>query len=168
MILGIVYSLLLFILFRFPNPEKFMFILHETPGSRYSLFPGDRLSSGSISEEIFFGESNVLGIIKQKRIMNIQKEKGTCQDYGMDNSQAKCYIENILSKRYEHEKDIIEECQLEDFNVTRICLIPQMTNLLQFWTDYNQSWTQCVTEDEYVCMMEELWTDTRDYRGEGY
>ena len=56
-----------------------MLILHETPGSRYSLYPGDRLSSGSISEEIHFGETNVLGIVKEKRIMAIQKEKRTCK-----------------------------------------------------------------------------------------
>ena len=154
---------------RFPNPEKIMLVLHETPGSRYSLFPGDRLSSGSISEEIYFGETNVVGIEKQKRIMNIQKEKGTCKDYGMDDSQAKCYIENILSKRYQFEKEIIEECQWNIYNVTRLCMIPQMNNLLQFWTDYdNQSWSQCVTEDEYLCMMGELITDSRKHRGEGY
>ena len=145
-----------------------MLILHETPGSRYSLYPGDRLSSGSISEEIHFGETNVLGIVKEKRIMAIQKEKGTCKDYGKDDSQAKCYIENILSKRYKLEKEIIEECQWNNYNVTRLCMIPQMNNLWQFWTDYNQSLTQCVTEDEYLCMMAELMTDTREHRGERY
>jgi hypothetical protein len=77
-------------LLRFPNPEKIILMLHETPGSRYSLFPGDRLSSGFISEKIYFGETNVLGIEKQKRIMNIQKEKGTCKHYGMDDSQGCC------------------------------------------------------------------------------
>ena len=92
-----------------------MLILHETPGSRYSLYPGDRLSSGSISEEIHFGETNVLGIVKEKRIMAIQKEKRTCKDYEKDDSQAKCYIENILSKRYKLEKEIIEG----GFSVTR-------------------------------------------------
>ena len=155
--------------FRFPNPEKFILILHETPGSIYSLYPGDRLSSGSMSEEIHFGETNVLGIVKQKRIMNIQKDKGTCKDYGLDDSQGKCYIENIMSKRYENEKDIIEECQWNNYNVTRLCMIPQMNNVLQFWTEYdNQSWAQCVTEDEYLCMMEELTTDSKEHRGEGY
>ena len=156
------------LLLRFPNPEKMIFVLHETPGSRYSLYPGDRLSSGSIIEEIHFGETNVLGIVKQKRIMNIQKDKGTCKDYGMDDSQAKCYIEQILSNRFRQEKDVIEECQMKDFNVSRLCMIPQMNNLLQFWTNYNHSWTQCVTKDEYLCMMEELITDTKEHRGEGY
>lgn len=146
-----------------------MLILHETPGSRYSLYPGDRLSSGSISEEIHFGETNVLGIVKEKRIMAIQKEKRTCKDYEKDDSQAKCYIENILSKRYKLEKEIIEECQWNNYNVTRLCMIPQMNNLLQFWTEYdNQSWSQCVTEDEYLCMIGELITDSREHRGEGY
>ena len=85
-------------------------ILHESPGSRFSLIPGDYLSKGSLKEKIKLGELKLLGISKQKKELFVQRENEACRDYDQDDSQAKCYIDQILRPRFENETEHISQC----------------------------------------------------------
>ena len=96
--------------FRPISPDHFVMILHESPGSRYSLVPGDYLSKGTLKETIRLGELKLLGISKQKKELFVQRENGACRDYDPDDSPAKCYIEKILRSRFEDEMEHIFRC----------------------------------------------------------
>ena len=91
-------------------PDHFVMILHESPGSRFSLIPGDYLSKGSVKETIKLGELKLLGISKQKKELSVQRENGACRDYDQDDSLAKCYIDQILRPRFENEEEHISHC----------------------------------------------------------
>ena len=85
-------------------------ILHESPGSRYSLIPGDYLSKGTVKETVRLGELTLLGISKQKKELFVQRENGACRDYDPDDSPSKCYITQILRPRFKEEKEHISQC----------------------------------------------------------
>ena len=63
------------------QPENVVLILHETPGERYSLVPGDALSKGSKIEKVKLGEMKTLGIDVQKKDRKVQRADGQCKDY---------------------------------------------------------------------------------------
>ena len=85
-------------------------ILHESPGSRFSLIPGDYLSKGSVKETIKLGEMKLLGISQQTKELSVQRDKGTCKDYDRNDSPAKCYIEKILRPIFDNETEHISHC----------------------------------------------------------
>ena len=93
------------------TPDHFLIILHETPGSRFSLIPGDYLSEGSTKETIKLGELKLLGISKQKKELSVQRENKACKDYDQYDSQAKCYIDQILRPQFENETGHISQCE---------------------------------------------------------
>ena len=79
-------------------PDHFIMILHESPGSRYSLVPGDYLSKGSLKETIRLGELKLIGIAKQKKELFVQRESGACKDYDPDQSPAKVGLYQYVAK----------------------------------------------------------------------
>ena len=85
-------------------------ILHETPGSRYSLIPGDYLSKGSVKETVKLGELKLLGISQRKKKLYVQRENFACKDYDPYDSPAKCYIDKVLRPRFENEEEHISHC----------------------------------------------------------
>ena len=85
-------------------------ILHESPGSRFSLIPGDYLGKGSVKETIKLGEMKLLGISQQKKEFSVQRENGNCKDYDKNDSPAKCYIDQILRPAFENETDHVSKC----------------------------------------------------------
>ena len=60
-------------------PENILFILHGTPGERYSLIPGDALSKGSKIEKVKLGEMKTLGIDVTRKDRNVQRNRGHCK-----------------------------------------------------------------------------------------
>ena len=92
------------------KPDHFVMILHESPGSRFSLIPGDYLSKGSVKETIKLGEMKLLGISQQKKEFSVQRENGNCKDYNKNDSPAKCYIDQILRPAFENETDHVSKC----------------------------------------------------------
>jgi hypothetical protein len=85
-------------------------ILHESPGSRFSLIPGDYLSKGSVKETIKLGEMKLLGISQQTKELSVQRDKEACKDYDRNDSPAKCYIEQILRPMFDNETEYISHC----------------------------------------------------------
>ena len=85
-------------------------ILHETPGSRFSLVPGDYLGKGSVKETVKLGELKLLGISQKKKELFVQRENSACKDYDPDDSPAKCYIDQILRPRFQNEAEHISKC----------------------------------------------------------
>ena len=85
-------------------------ILHESPGSRFSLIPGDYLSKGSVKEKIKLGEMKLLGISQQTKELSVQRDKDACKDYDRNDSPAKCYIEQILRPIFDNETEHISQC----------------------------------------------------------
>ena len=71
-------------------------------------------------------------------------------NYEPNDSQAKCIIENLLVPRFTNLSHHINTCQRQDMNVTRLCMAPQLYNVLDIMGN-NYSRPQCQTEDEYVC-----------------
>lgn len=123
-------------------------MIHESAGSRLSLIPGDFPSKGTKEERIKPGELKILGITKEVKNLKIQRDEHQCKDYHYNDSQAKCYLENILTKKMKNES-IIDGCK----NVTKICLIPQAKDIVDFDLE------QCTTKEEYDCMLRLLKTD---------
>ena len=116
-------------------------MLHESPGSRFSLIPGDFPSNGMKEERVKPGELKIFGIKKEIRDLKVHRNSQQCIDYEIQNSQSKCYMENILAKRFQNES-MISACK----NVSKACLIPQAKNFIDFNLD------QCTTKEEYDCM----------------
>ena len=114
-------------------PDNVVLILHETPGERYSLIPGDALSKGSKIEKVKVGEMKTLGIDIQKKDRNVQRVDGHCKDYDPEDSQAKCYLEKVMKARFQNGNvEAKEICsQTDGGNLTQICLIPQAMNVLK-------------------------------------
>ena len=125
-----------------------MVLLHESAGSRLSLIPGDFPSKGTKEERIKPGELKILGITKEVKNLKIQRDENKCRDYDDNDSQSKCYLENVLAKKFENES-IINDC----INVTKICLIPQAKDIVDFDLE------QCTTKEQYDCMLSLLKTD---------
>ena len=132
-------------------------ILHETPGERYSLIPGDALSKGSKIEKVKLGEMKTLGIDIQQKDRNVQREHGDCKDYDPEDSQAKCYMEKVLKGRFQNDSVEAKEICSQFSKLTQICLIPQAINILKDQENATEI-PQCVTEAEYSCMMNLLTT----------
>ena len=139
-------------------PNDLVLLIHESAGSRFSLVPGDFISTGTKEERIKLGELKILGITKEVRNLNIQRDEGKCKDYDPEDSQAKCYLEQVLMKKLKNES-IIEDCE----NVPKLCLIPQAKDIINILGD--QDLDQCTTKSEYVCMLNLLRTDP-DLRNE--
>ncbi len=76
--------------------DHFLLIFHETPGSRYSLVPGDFLSPGSKKETVKLGELKSIGLNKKMRVLGVQRDRKTCKDYPRNESQALCRIRQVL------------------------------------------------------------------------
>ena len=132
-------------------------ILHETPGERYSLIPGDALSKGSKIEKVKLREMKTLGIDIQQKDRNVQREHGDCKDYDPEDSQAKCYLEKVLKGRFQNDSVEAKEICSQFSKFTQICLIPQAINILKDQENATKI-PQCVTEAEYSCMMNLLTT----------
>ena len=144
------FSFTIFFSYREVKPNHFLLILHETPGSRFSLIPGDNIGRGSAFEKLKLGEYKHLAIDKQKKVRNVQYHNDNCKNYEPNDSQAKCIIENLLVPRFTNLSHHINTCQRQDMNVTRLCMAPQLYNVLDIMNN-NYSLPQCQTEDEYVC-----------------
>ena len=105
------------------KPNHFSLILHETPGSRFSLIPGDNLSHGSKFEKVKLGQYKHLAINKQKKIRNVQYHNDNCKDYKVTDSQGKCNLKNILVPRFKDENQHINNCASLNMNVTRLGIL---------------------------------------------
>ena len=127
-------------------PQELIILLHETPGSRYSLVPGDYVSKGTTEVRFQPGHLTDLGISKEIKTLTIDRNEGRCQDYAPNDSQFKCYL-TILAEKFHLVSDI-PGCQ----NVS-ICWIPQVKNVLG-------NVDQCLTKVEYECMQKVLKTDS--------
>ena len=138
----------LLMVFAFSNvvPEELIILLHETPGSRYSLVPGDYVSKGTTEVRFKPGQLTDLGVSKEIKTLKIDRKEGKCQDYLGTDSQSKCYLK-ILAEKFQRVSEI-EGCQ-----DVKICWIPQVKNILK--EDVNQ----CLTKMEYECMQKVLKTD---------
>ena len=128
-------------------PDNVLFILHGSPGERYSLIPGDSLSKGSKIEKVKLGEMKTLGIDVTIKERNVQRDRGHCRDYNPEDSQAKCYLDKVLSKRFQNfSTESNEMCTKTDSNFTgmsEICLIPQAYNVLKNYIEI-KSVPQCI------------------------
>ena len=71
-----------------PLPRKLLLILHESPGARFSLIPGDFHSPGTKVVEVPFEELTMIGIDKSIKRLSVQKAKGLCREYPKDDSQV--------------------------------------------------------------------------------
>lgn len=131
-------------------PKHLVLILHETPGSRYSLIPGDFLSSGSTKEMINFGELKVIGIDRRRKIMNEKRSNGDCFDYNEKDSQNLCQIKKRYLPCLQNETKFIETCNQLGFNVSRVCWIPQWANIWGLLDD--EEVKQCTSYEEYACL----------------
>ena len=139
-------------------PDDLVLLIHESPGARFSLVPGDFPSKGTKEERIKLGELKILGITKEVKNLKTQRDEGKCKDYDPEDSQAKCYLEQVLMAKMKNES-IIEDCK----NATKICLIPQAKDIINILGDHDLD--QCTTKNEYDCMIDLLKTDP-DLRNE--
>ena len=142
-------------------PDHLLFILHETPGARYSLVPGDFISKGFKVEKLKFGSMKQIGISKSIRYLKVQKKHGICKEYDENDSQERCYIKEVLAKQYENFNETLESCVEDGKSIQEKCSIPQSKNILDFVTN-GSLWQQCTTKDEYHCMLETLVTDAEE------
>lgn len=143
------------------KPDKFRLILHETPGTAFSIFPGDFLSPGSKIEEVYLGQMKMIGINKRQKIYHIQRKNGACKEYGEMDSQAKCKLENEILPRFQNETLAREICVARNKNISKLCLIPQAMNLK--YLDQNLSnLPLCTTEEDYKCMLTLLSPDIQE------
>lgn len=96
----------------------------ETPGSRYSLVPGDYVSKGTTEVRFKPGQLTDLGVSKEIKTLKIDRKEGKCQDYLGTDSQSKCYLK-ILAEKFQRVSEI-EGCQ-----DVKVCWIPQVKNILK-------------------------------------
>ena len=85
-----------------PLPKKLLLILHESPGTRFSLIPGDFYSPGTKVVEVPFEELTMIGIDKSIKRLSVQKAGGLCREYAKDDSQV---LEMIISKNSKVKKE---------------------------------------------------------------
>ena len=78
--------------------DHFVMILHESPGSRFSLIPGDYLGKGSVKETIKLGEMKLLGISQQKKEFSIAIWAQPIQEIWIDFRLAS-WSRNSLDRR---------------------------------------------------------------------
>ena len=115
--------------------------LHETPGARFCLIPGDYPSKGMKEEKLLLGQMKMLGISKSIKRHKIQQRNGKCIQYSLGDSQAKCYIEKVLIPKLIHN----------DTQCTRICNVPQLQDILELSNLTGLS--PCTDQAEYECMI---------------
>lgn len=141
------------------RPDHFVLILHETPGTRYSLIPGDFLSKGSKKEVIRLGHLTSIGITKKQKYLHVQRDNGACKDYKPHDSQAKCNLKKVLLPRFLNDSGTTGLCLMK--NITHRCLIPQAYDILSMSDveDWPVLFPQCTSEDEYSCMLSLLSTN---------
>jgi hypothetical protein len=142
-------------LFRYSaEPDDVLLILHETPGTRFSMIPGDYLSHGSKLVKIKLGEYAMLGIHKIVRKYDVQRKHGVCKEYEKNDSQAKCNIDKVISKAL--NKKICDETE----NLT-MCSIPQAKDILEILNKVNTTSRRscmtfkilhCIVADRYAPM----------------
>ena len=99
-------------------------------------------------ERVKPGELKTFGIKKEVRDLKVDRNYGKCKDYHIEDSQAKCYMQKVLARRFKNES-ILTHCT----NVTKACLIPQAANIVDGQLD------QCTTKEEYDCMKSLLLTN---------
>ena len=133
-------------------------ILHETPAARYSLIPGDRISSGSKVVELNLGEIKMIGISKSKKVLTPQKDVGQCYEYGTENSREKCYVKEVMADIYNDFDKIKDNCQRRGWKINQVCAIPQALQAIKF-SKNGTNLPLCTTKDEYNCMLNTLFTD---------
>ena len=133
-------SKLIFQLF-YRQPSELILFLHETPGARFCLIPGDYPSKGMKEEKLLLGQMKMLGISKSIKRHKIQQRNGKCIQYSLGDSQAKCYLEKIL----------IPKLLQNDTQCTRICNVPQLQNILELSNLTGLS--PCTDQAEYECMI---------------
>ena len=122
------------------QPSELILFLHETPGARFCLIPGDYPSKGMKEEKLVLGQMKLLGISKSIKRHKIQQRNGKCIQYTLGNSQAKCYIEKVL----------IPKLVQNGTGCTRICSVPQLQNILEL---SNLTLSPCTDQAEYQCMI---------------
>ena len=139
-------------------PKYLRLILHETPGSRFSLIPGDFLSYGSKVIDISFGARTNINIGVTRKDMKIKRKHGVCKDYGLDDSQNRCYIQKVIYTKFTtmDYSSIMKIHKEKCANITKFCIIPQIMNIFNLNDIRNLS--QCVTQKQYVCMVDILQT----------
>ena len=140
-------------------PLKLVLIIHETPGTIYSLIPGDSISPGSVIEKLEIGKTKFLGINKSLKKILAPKEEHRCYEYENYDSQEKCYVKNVLAEEYKQFEEHILYCKkIKGLVINNKCFIPQALNILQFLNNGTQILPQCTTSDEYHCMLHTLQT----------
>lgn len=146
------------------QPKELQLILHDVPGARFSLVPGDYLSKGSKVEPLQLGELKILGVTRRRKNLSVQAKQGLCKEYDSQDSQAKCNIQEVLVKKYEqHWNETFDEClELSGNNATSLCYIPQAMNVFEMMDPDQGPVEQCTTQQEYACMMKTLATQPRD------
>ena len=90
------------------------------------------------------------------------------KDYDPEDSQAKCYLDIVLTKRFQtfgtESNDICAKTDANFTGMSKICLIPQAFNALKHH-DEIKSIPQCTNETEYLCMMNLLTTNPNQRQG---
>jgi hypothetical protein len=76
-------------------------ILHETPGSRYSLVPGDEISTGTKIRYFTLGRYGTMRIDQTVKKYDIQKNTGLCTEYDSEDSVEKCNLQKVILKNIE-------------------------------------------------------------------
>ena len=103
------------------QPLELILFLHETAGARFGLIPGDYPSRGMKEERLRLGEMKMLGITKSIKSLKVQRQRGTCKDYSIGDSQAKCYLQNVL----------LPKLLKNGTNCEGVCHIPQLQDILE-------------------------------------
>jgi hypothetical protein len=128
-------------------PKKVKLLLHETPGARYSLIPGDYTSPGTKIYFIELGNIGTLRIGRTVKKYDIQRSNGLCKEYDLDDSVEKCNLQKLTLQQ-------IATCHL--INRTDICSIPQALNIFQLNGITNTE--PCTTIAEHDCLTHAMLT----------
>ena len=97
----------------------------------FSLIPGSSVEKGSKVISAKAGKTTNIIIHKSERIKHIQETEGKCQEYAENDSKYKCILERFL-KTMQNNESVTSDCHLLQVNVSKICWIPQMTNIMKF------------------------------------
>ena len=112
-----------------PLPKKLLLILHESPGARFSLIPGDFHSPGTKVVEVPFEEMTMIGIDKSIKRLNVQKAKGLCREYARDDSQV---LKIIISKNSKAKKENHLKIKTKDSFFPYLLLIIRTSSSIYF------------------------------------
>ena len=134
-------------------PTNPILILHETPGSRFSLVPGDTLSGGSKVVNLEFGKVTMIGIKRsmKKLIAKEDNHEGKCHEYDANDSKEKCYVKDVLAKQLD---------QMFSSN-SSLCYSPQLKNIMPFVGNVTEDLDQCTTFEDYRNVLD-LFAPTRE------